>query len=443
MSLKYLIDSKYIPDDGAKEVIKNFAEKTEADIIIFPDVHMKKGALIANGMLISSKTNIYLSCLGVENCGYTFGIIRNKDNDSLVESFASFSKILRERSTLLKYTKNDILNIFDLYLADEFKKKQFLYEFLGFNSLNELINTAHVILDEHLLQVAANSLCTLGGGNHFFEVHKIVDVYEDSDLKIGDYIYMLHSDSIAVGDIIYELFSDLHEMRRTGYLKERLRVAKFQYYQKKYFKNICKLDSAIEKDLHLILNPRDNYQAIDIRTPLGKVLMLAHNLSSVFGEMNRDAIIREWSESQEIEHVKMGSHSHDNITVELHDGEIRMVHRNGVQDIGQDSICILPSAMGDYSFIMRNTFNEEAYYSTNHGTGRMQDKHIAKESYTEQQTEEELKEKRVALFRVGNGNLAEQNMKAFKEPIGIVEQMEINNLAKRVARTYPIAVIKG
>jgi RNA-splicing ligase RtcB len=159
--------------------------------------------------------------------------------------------------------------------------------------------------------------------------------------------------------------------------------------------------------------------------------------------MNRDAIIELWSNSQGINHTKMGSHSHDNITAELHNGSVKMVHRNGVQNIGQDKYCILPSAMGNYSYVMLNSFNEEAYFSTNHGTGRMQDKHIARDCYTEAMTTEEMKKARVSLFRVGNGNLAEQNMHAFKEPTGIVEEMERNKLARRSAKTQPMAVIKG
>lgn len=443
MSLKYMVDSNYIPEDGSIGIIEKFEKNTGADILVFPDVHMKKGSMIANGMLISSDYNIYLSCLGVENCGYTFGKIENADESTLIESFKSFSEILRERKTLHKYTRHEILTLFDEYLRQDYTKNKYLYDFLKFNNLNDVISAAHIILDKRILDVAAKSLCTLGGGNHFFELHRITEVYDDGLVKEGDFIYMLHSDSISVGDTIYELYSDLHEMKRTGSLREKYRVAKFKFYQKKYFKRLCKTVDGLTQDLRYIFNPENDYQTIDIRTDLGRNLMLAHNLSSVFGEMNRDAIINVWSKSQNIIQSKIGSHSHDNITAELHNGKVKIVHRNGVQKIGDDEYCILPSAMGNFSFIMKNTFNVSAYLSTNHGTGRMQDKHIAKAKYSEEMTTIEMKKRSVVLFRVGNGNLAEQNMHAFKEPNEIVEQMEKNNLAKRAAKTYPIAVIKG
>lgn len=443
MSLRFLIDDEYIPNDGSKGIISQFEKNTNADILVFPDVHMKKGALIANGMLISSEYNIYLSCLGVENCGFTFGKIENLTETELMNSFSKFSKILRDRTLLPKYSSEEVLNLFDRYLEREFIKKKDLYALLGYSNLDNLIADAHLILDTHILKLAAKKLCTLGGGNHFFEAHKITDVYDSDILKVGDYVYMLHSDSISVGDTIYELYSDLHEMKGTGSLRDKYRVWKFKTYQKHYFRKLCKRVKGLDTDLKKLFYPRNEYQAIDIRTPLGRNLMLAHNLSSVFGEMNRDAIIQAWETSQGISTVKICSHSHDNVSIEEHDGSIRVVHRNGVQNLGNDKYCILPSAMGNYSYVMKNAYNSSAYYSANHGTGRMEDKHIARKHYTEDATMNEMEERKVSLFRVGNGNLAEQNMHAFKEPAGIIAEMEKYNLAYKSARTYPIAVIKG
>lgn len=438
-----MVDEKYIPEDGSKEVIEKFEKNTGADVIVFPDVHMKKGAMIANGMLVSSPNNIYLSCLGVENCGFTFGRICEADEEKLISGFEQFSELLRSRKRLPRYTKNEIKEIFDNYLKEDFVRKRFLYNFLGFNDIDDLLEEAHNILDDSILKLASESLCTLGGGNHFFEIHKITEVFETETFSKGDYVFMLHSDSISVGDRIYVLYSDLHELKKTGSMREKYRIGKLKMYQHRYFKRLCKKQHGISEDLKKIFQPENDYQAIDVKTPLGRNLLLAHNLSSVFGEMNRDAIIKTWSDSQEVTIEKTGSHSHDNITIEMHEGEMRTVHRNGVQNIGQDEYCILPSAMGDYSYILRNMNNEKAYFSTNHGTGRIQDKHIARENYTEELTKQEMQERNVKLFRVGKGNLAEQNMHAFKEPQGIIKEMELNKLAKKAAKTYPIAVIKG
>lgn len=443
MSLKYLVSKEYIPEDGSVEIIQKFENNTNAEVLVFPDVHMKKGAMIANGMLISSDNNIFLSCLGVENCGYTFGKINGSTESELVTSFANFSSILNKRIDIPRYDRNRIQDLFDSYLAKDYEKKNFLYKYLGFDNYESLRDYSHLILNNRLLKLASKSLCSLGGGNHFFEIHKITEVYDTDIINPGDFIFMLHSDSIAVGDNIYELYSDLHEMKSTGSIREKIRIFKFKMIQQMYFHDLCRKIEGLKDDLNIILNPSSEYQSIDIRTELGKNLMIAHNLSALFGEMNREAIISTWAETQNIKINILGSHSHDSIMAEEHNGQIKIVHRNGVQYIGQDKYCILPSAMGNFSFLMKNMFNEDAYFSTNHGTGRMDDKHIARNKYTEENTTKEIWEKNVALFRVGNGNLAEQNMHAFKEPLSIVNEMERNNLAVKVAKTYPIAIIKG
>ncbi len=399
--------------------------------------------MIANGMLISSDHDIYLSCLGIENCGFTFGAINESDEEKLIASFSDYARILKERKELPRYNRTSILNLFEEYLKKDYINRSFLYQYLGYDSINVLLNEARIILDDQILEAAAHSLCTLGGGNHFFEIHRITETFDADKIKKNDHIFMLHTDSITVGDTIYELYSDLHEMKRTGSLRERYRVGKFELYQKLYFSRLCKRIPSIRDDLTFIFSPVNEYQSIDIRSPLGRNLILAHNLSSIFGEMNRDAIIYNWAKGQKISIEKIGSHSHDNVTVELHKGHAKIVHRNGVQYIGNDKYCILPGAMGSFSYIMENSFNEEAYYSTNHGAGRMQDKHIAKDCYSEEETIEQLGNNKINLFRVGTGNLAEQNQQAFKEPKAIVEQMEKYKLAKKTAATFPIAVIKG
>ncbi len=63
---------------------------------------------------------------------------------------------------------------------------------------------------------------------------------------------------------------------------------------------------------------------------------------------------------------------------------------------------------------MSNPNNESTYYSSNHGVGRFLDKHVAKKEFNNENTEEELKKRNMKLYRVGKGNISEQNPNAFK-----------------------------
>ena len=104
---------------------------------------------------------------------------------------------------------------------------------------------------------------------------------------------------------------------------------------------------------------------------------------------------------------------------------------------------MLPSAMGNYSYILKNPRNREAFYSANHGTGRMKDKHIARENYTEKETINDLENKRIKFYHIGNGNIAEQSLKAFKSIDTVLSDMKKYNLGSKVAKTMPILIMKG
>ena len=440
------MDQEYIPDDGSAELISAFCEHSDCDMFIYPDVHLKRNSKMANGTLISSRNQIYLSCLGVENCGFTFGKVNESNRDKLVESFKKYAEFLKNRHHQIRYTQGDVMQMFESRLLADYNDRKFLYDFLGFATKEEMISQAKKIISGWILKKASDTLCTLGGGNHFFEIHEIVENYSKNELfNTGRFFFMLHSDSIAVGDLIFNLYSDLFEMtaNSSGTVKSKIRIALFKLYRKLYYHRIGLSYKIHKKELDKFFKHSDDYQYIDADSVVGKSLLFAHNISSLFGEMNRDEILNNWVKFQNINIETIGSHSHDSVSVEMHNGEIKIVHRNGVQNIGEDKYCILPGAMGSYSYILENARNNEAYFSTNHGTGRIQDKHIAKKAYTEQGTEQDLNNRNICLFRAGEGNLAEQNRNAFKNPYLITEEMQKYNLAKPIAKTCPIAIIKG
>ena len=151
MSLKYLVSKEYIPEDGSGRDNSKVENNTNAEVLVLPDVHMKKGAMIANGMLISSDNNIFLSCLGVENCGYTFGKINGSTESELVTKFRwNFSSILNKRIDIPRYDRNRIQDLFDSYLAKDYEKKNFLYKYLGFDNYESLRDYSHLILNNRL-----------------------------------------------------------------------------------------------------------------------------------------------------------------------------------------------------------------------------------------------------------------------------------------------------
>ncbi|MDR1523398.1 MAG: RtcB family protein [Endomicrobium sp.] len=440
MGVKYFVDENLIPKDGSREIISKFNKEVDFDhneIFIYPDVHYKRGARVVNGMLISSDKHVFPACLGVDNCGFTFGKINNTNELEVQTSFENYSKLLKDYVAFENYSEEYMYDLFTKYLEIDFIKNSSLYNFLNIKTIDKAIKLAKNTLSDKIMALARQSLGSLGGGNHFFEIHGIIEIFEDNIVfNKGDYIFILHSDSVGVGDHINLLYSNLSEwFFLKGYEGFKKRFS-FRFYQILCFA----LRGLVSFETFKLLYSQTDYRTIKAYSRIGKSLIFAHNLASLFGEMNRDLIIKNWAKTQNLDVKIISSFSHDGIRIENIN---RIVHRNGVQFLGDAKYFVLPSAMGGFSYIMENSFNKSAFYSSNHGVGRTQDKHIARENYNEKDTCMDLEEGRVKLYRVGAGSMAEQNKKAFKDTQSIIDSMNKYKLGKKIARTKPIAIIKG
>ena len=456
MLVKYFVNENLIPDDGSKEIIENFIHKTEDDsleLLIYPDVHYKKGARVVNGMLTASDKFIYPAMLGVANCGFTFGKIENvtiKQREKLEKTFEEYSKVLKAYNNTYVYSKKEILELFEQYLEKFYRdnKYRILFKFVGILSLKNLKDSVKEILTDKQIDVARKTLGTLGGGNHFFELQFVEESY-DEKYKNGDIIFILHSDSIAVGDKINLLFSNLSELDGLRYtIKGELKILLNRIRQLNYFVFKTKLFFKEPEEVLSLLFSQNDFRTIKANTHTGKTLIKAFFLASVFGDMNRDMILWNYQKiaNKILKDIKiniLGSHSHDSLMIETYKGKIKIVQRNGVQYLGDDEIFVLPGALGTESYLMKNPKNEDAYYSSNHGVGRLLDKHLAKNRFDEKVTHEKLIKKNMKLYRVGKGNISEQNPDAFKNVFEVTDIMEKKNLGRRVAKLRPICSMKG
>ena len=456
MSIKYLVEENLIPHDGSKEIINNFYTKTKdknLEIVIYPDVHYKKGARIVNGMLTASDSFIYPAMLGVANCGFTFGRVKNvfiDDREKLEETFNEYSKILKAYNSTYIYTENEIYNKFYDYLEKFYydEKYKYLFEFVGIDSLEDLKKSVKEVLTKKQIDTARKTLGTLGGGNHFFELQYVEESYNKDFLK-GEIIFILHSDSIAVGDRINLLFSNLSELDRLKFKPkgELIRLVN-RLRQIKYFMLKTKLFWKEPKEVLNLIFSNNDFRTINANTNTGKTLIKAFFLASIFGDMNRDTILENYEKVAKniIPDIKLeilGSHSHDSLMVEKYEDKYKIVQRNGVQRVKEDKYFVLPGALGTESYIMENPYNENIFYSSNHGVGRFLDKHIAKKEFDENTTEVELKKRNMKLYRVGNGNISEQNPNAFKDVSKVTEIMKKKNIGKKAAKLRPICSMKG
>jgi RNA-splicing ligase RtcB len=455
MSIRYLVEDGLIPNDGSKEIIESFYKSTgdkSLELIIYPDVHHKKGSRVVNGMLTSSADNIYPSMLGVANCGFTFGFLENasiEQRDDLEKTFEKYSKILKAHNNTYTFSKKEVLGLFNQYLEEFYKKDQYkaIFEHIGVRSLTDISKMVKDVLTPDHLEAAAKTLGTLGGGNHFFELQYVEETYEYDIIK-NQIVFILHSDSIAVGDKINLLFSNLSELDHLVGIRGKASRLLKRFRQLDYFIFKNNLFFREHKEIVNLLFSQNDYRTINANTETGKNLIKAFFLASIFGDMNRDMILKRYMDVAKVQLPNLsmrvlGSHSHDSIMVEKNSNKIRIVQRNGVQCILGSQKYILPGALGTESYIMSNPNNEDVYYSSNHGVGRLLDKHLAREKFDKNSTEEELKKRNLKVYKVGSGDISEQNPHAFKNVNAVIEVMEKQNLGGKVAKLRPICSIKG
>ena len=304
MQIKYLVDSELIPDDGSSEVIARFAEGVDdssGETLIYPDIHYKKGARSVNGMLIASDDRIFPALLGVANCGFTFGRIegaRIEQKEQLLDSFAAYSQNAGPKNLSNDEARERLAQ----YIREVLRKTtDNTFAFCGIHEDADIEALIDSVCPPRVLRAVSNTLGYLGGGNHFFELHRVDKVHEElNGLRVDDIIFILHTDSLYAGNLINLLFSNLSELEYlkglAGY-KTRLRM---RLSQLRYFTTFSKLFFKNPKESLKLLFSNNDQRSIDAHSELGKRLLVAFAIASAVGDMNRNQILNDYIESTKI-----------------------------------------------------------------------------------------------------------------------------------------------
>lgn len=282
-------------------------------------------------------------------------------------------------------------------------------------------------------------LGTLGAGNHFLEIQKVDQIFdEEVAKKFGIFskdqvTVMIHCGSRGLG---HQVASDY-----------------IQKMEVKYgFKNL--------PDRELVNAPigselgQQYFQAMagSINFAFANRQMIAHWVRDVFKKV--------FGSSDGMAQVYDVCHNLAKIETHIIDGEKKKVcvHRKGAtrsfgpgreeipevyRSVGQP--VIIPGSMGTASYILVGTKKAEeiSFGSTAHGAGRVMSRHEALQRFRGEQISRELAAKGVEVKATSWKGLAEETSEAYKdidEVVRVSHQLGIGNL---VARVVPIAVMKG
>jgi tRNA-splicing ligase RtcB len=287
-----------------------------------------------------------------------------------------------------------------------------------------------------------DQLGTLGAGNHFIEVDRICDIFDEQaarvlGLYLDQVVVQIHCGSRGLGHQVCQDYVD-----------------QFQRVAKQY-------------DIQL---PDRELVAAPFQSEEGKSYLGAMGAAANFAFCNRQVLAfqirRSFSDSLK-SHV--GDHdlhqvydiAHNMAKVEDHQLPKTtqvLVHRKGatrafgpgspvlppdLQAIGQP--VLIPGSMGTMSFILVGTATsmQQTFGSSCHGAGRVWSRSRAKKEIRGDKLRDAMQERGITVRAGSLSGLAEEAPQAYKDVSRVVDVVEKAGIGKKVARLEPIAVIKG
>ena len=284
-----------------------------------------------------------------------------------------------------------------------------------------------------------NEMGTLGSGNHYLEVQKVVEIYHDETARAfgiqqGDVKISIHCGSRGLG----------HQIG-TEFLKQMVASA---------------------QDFGIKLPDRE-LACAPIHSKLGQRYLGAMRAAINCALANREIITHLTREAVHrlFPNAKLDllyDVSHNTCKQEQHeiDGELKQVyvHRKGatraygpghpdlpdaLRDAGQP--VLIGGTMGTASYILAGTKQSMglAYGSACHGAGRNMSRRQATRQWHGGQVIQQLADRGIIIRSPSKRGVAEEAPGAYKDVSAVVNSAEQAGLARRVAKLEPLICIKG
>ncbi len=273
------------------------------------------------------------------------------------------------------------------------------------------------------IQRGMPQLGSLGAGNHFLEIQKVDEVYDEKTaqafgLEKGKACVMIHCGSRGLG---HQVASDYIKLMEEKYGYENL------------------------PDRELINAP--------IQSELGKKYLSAMNCSVNFAFCNRQMIthwVREVFErifSSELNLVYDVCHNVAKIEEHVVEGKKRKlcVHRKGATRSFAGQPVLIPGSMGTASYVLLGTKKAEeiSFGSTAHGAGRVMSRHAALGKFRGEEIKKKLLAKNIEVKSGSWKSIAEEAPDVYKDIDEVVRVSHELGIGKLVAKLKPLAVMKG
>jgi tRNA-splicing ligase RtcB (3'-phosphate/5'-hydroxy nucleic acid ligase) len=295
------------------------------------------------------------------------------------------------------------------------------------------------LVSQRARQRGAEQLGTLGSGNHFLEVQRVVEVFDAGvaaafGLCEGQVTVLIHSGSRGLG---HQVCSDY----------------------------VRRMDAAVQSRYGIAL-PDRQLACAPLSSPEGRDYLAAMAAAANFAWANRavlahrvqQAIAKVLGPAAAEGTRQVYDVAHNVAKLEAHRGREVCVHRKGAtrafpagspdvpaayREVGQP--VFIPGSMGTTSFVLvgRRGAMERSFGTTCHGAGRRMSRTGAREQITGARLRRQLEGQGIVVRCPSARGLAEEAPFAYKDVNRVVSVVERAGLAARAARLVPLGVVKG
>ncbi|HKJ45576.1 MAG TPA: RtcB family protein [Balneolales bacterium] len=296
-------------------------------------------------------------------------------------------------------------------------------------------------VSEHAKKRGNDQLGTIGAGNHFVEVDKVDNIFNDSTASVLN----LHKNQIVV--LIHTGSRGFGHQVATDYL--RIFLSAMDGY-----------------DLH---PPDRELACAPFNSPEGQKYFDAMACAANFAWCNREVIT--WEVRKALTNVFGKSTgpirllydvAHNIAKIEEHKVDHKImkliVHRKGAtrafgpgrkeipadyRETGQP--VLIPGSMGTASYVLTGTSKsmEATFGSSCHGAGRRMSRKAAKREVDAPQLQQKLRGEGIYVQAGSYAGIAEEAPIAYKDVDIVVETVHKAGIAEKIAKLKPLAVIKG
>ncbi|MCP4299336.1 MAG: RtcB family protein [Gammaproteobacteria bacterium] len=280
---------------------------------------------------------------------------------------------------------------------------------------------------------------TLGSGNHYLEVQRVAQIFDDAiatayGLVPDDVVVSIHCGSRGLG----------HQIG-TDYLREMVLAAA------DYGLVLPDRELACAPILSSLGQRYLGAMRAGMNCALANRQIIAHLTRAVFSRLLPNARLEMlYDVSHNI--CKVETHTVDGVERRL------FVHRKGatrafgpgnpdlepgLRDAGQP--VLIGGSMGTGSYVLAGTSESEtmALSSACHGAGRSMSRRQARRQFHGRQVVDELSERGIVIRSPSSRGVAEEAPPAYKDVHRVVDIADRVGLARKVARLEPIVCIKG